>query len=73
MEAILAVFPIVPFDLLVARSHARICADMSASGVEMGAHDRLVAASALSLGWSVAAANVRHFTPVPGLTVVEVT
>lgn len=72
VEAVLAAFPVVPFDLLVARVHARVWADMTMRGLEIGAHDRLVAATALSLGWSVATANVRHFTMVPDLDVVPV-
>jgi tRNA(fMet)-specific endonuclease VapC len=60
-------FPTLSFDLLVARVHARLWAGLAASGTEVGAHDRLVAATAMSAGWRVGTANMRHFERVPGL------
>lgn len=41
METVLATFPILPFDLLVARVHARLWATLAASGDNVGAHDRM--------------------------------
>jgi tRNA(fMet)-specific endonuclease VapC len=72
VEAALAAFPSLPFDQLCARSHARLWADLVASGVDIGQHDRLVAATAISSGWRVGTANVRHIDRVRGLSVVEV-
>lgn len=72
VEQMVATFPSQPFDVLAARSHAEIWAHLSASGRDVGDHDRIVAATALSLGWQVATANVGHFDRVPGLTVVPV-
>jgi tRNA(fMet)-specific endonuclease VapC len=72
VEAILAAFPTLAFDLLVARVHARLWAGLVSSGAEVGAHDRLVAATALSAGWRVGTANVRHFNRISGLNVVPV-
>jgi len=72
VEAILSAFPTLAFDLLVARVHARLWARLAASGAEVGAHDRLVAATALASGWRVGTANVRHFSRVAGLDVVAV-
>ncbi len=71
VEAVLDAFPTVPFDLRSARIHARIWADLAASGGEVGVHDRLIAASALSLGWRLVTANLRHFTSIAGLGVIE--
>lgn len=67
VEAVLAAFPTLSFDLLAARVHARLWAGLAASGTEVGAHDRLVAATAISAGWQVGTANVRHFNRIPGL------
>lgn len=67
VEAVLAAFPALPFDLLAARVHARLWAGLAASGADVGAHDRLVAATAMSAGWRVGTANVRHFDRIPGL------
>jgi tRNA(fMet)-specific endonuclease VapC len=62
-------FPTLSFDLLVARTHARLWAGLAAAGAEVGAHDRLVAATAISAGWRVATANARHFDRVPAMDV----
>lgn len=67
VEAVLAAFPTLSLDLLVARAHARLWAGLASSGVEVGAHDRLVAATAMSAGWRVGTANIRHFHQIPGL------
>jgi len=70
VEAVLMAFPPLPFDLLCARAHARLWAQLAASGGDIGPHDRLVAATAIASGWRVATANVRHFERVTGLKVI---
>lgn len=72
VETIFSVVPVLAFDLLSARVHARLWADLMAAGTNVGPHDRIIAATAISLGWRVATANVRHFERIPGLEVVEV-
>jgi tRNA(fMet)-specific endonuclease VapC len=67
VEAVLAAFPTLSFDLLAARAHARLWAGLATSGADVGAHDRLVAATAMSAGWRVGTANIRHFNRIPGL------
>lgn len=73
VEAVLTAFPPLPFGLLAARAHARIWAQLAASGQDVGAHDRLVAATAITAGWRVGTANLRHFDRIAGLDVVSVT
>jgi tRNA(fMet)-specific endonuclease VapC len=70
VEAVISAFPTLSFDLLVARAHARLWAGLAATGTEVGAHDRLVAATALSAGWRVGTGNVRHFNRIPGVEVI---
>ncbi len=72
VEAVLAAFPPVPFDLLAARAHARLWAALASAGTDIGAHDRIVAATAIAAGWRVATANIRHFERVPGLDAVDI-
>ncbi len=72
VEGVLAAFPTLSFDLLVARVHARLWAGLASSGTEVGAHDRLVAATAMATGWRVGTANVRHFNRIPGLDMVPI-
>ncbi len=71
VEAVILGFPPLPFDLLCARAHARLWADLAASGSDVGPHDRLVAATAVATGWRVATANVRHFERISGVQVVS--
>lgn len=72
VESILAAVPVLEFDLLAARAHAQLWAALVKAGSDVGAHDRIVAATAISLGWRVATANVRDFERIAGLDVVEV-
>ena len=71
VEAVIMAFPPLPFDLLCARAHARLWANLAASGNDVGPHDRLVAATAVATGWRVATANVRHFERISGVQVVS--
>jgi tRNA(fMet)-specific endonuclease VapC len=73
VEGVLAAFPPFPFDLLAARAHARLWAGLASSGIDVGAHDRLVAATAITAGWRVGTANVKHFERIPGLDVLPIT
>jgi predicted nucleic acid-binding protein len=72
VEGVLVAFPPIPFDLLAARTHARIWAELAAAGIDVGRHDRIVAATALAAGWRVATGNVRHYERIAGLEVVPV-
>jgi tRNA(fMet)-specific endonuclease VapC len=71
VEAVIAAFPTLAFDLLAARVHARLWAGLASSGIEVGAHNRLVAATAMSAGWRVGTTNLRHFSRIPGLEVTS--
>jgi len=72
-EAVLAAFPPLPFELLAARAHARIRSGLAAAGQDAGAHDRIVAATAVSAGWRVGTANLRDFDRIAGLDILAVT
>ncbi len=62
---------VVPVDTRVARAHAKIWAQLSASGQMIGPHDLIVAATALQRRWAVATFNAREFRHVRGLDIVE--
>lgn len=72
VEGVLIAFPPLAFDLLEARVHAQLWAGLVSSGTDVGAHDRLVAATAIAAGWRVGTANVRHFARIPGLDTLAV-
>jgi predicted nucleic acid-binding protein len=69
VEAILGIIPVLPFDLQVARTHAEIWAEMAAAGQMIGAHDLLIAATALTHNYAVLTHNLRDFQRVPGLVI----
>ena len=69
VETILSTVPVIPFDLIVARTHARIWTELMTQGQTIGAHDLLIAATALAHGYAVLTMNVRDFNRVPDLTV----
>ena len=72
VERIIELFPIYPFDLAAGRIYARIWANLARKHVSVGAHDLIIAATAISLGFSVATFNLRDFEKVEGLTVEKV-
>ena len=69
IEAVLGEVPIIPFDLPVARVHARVLAELMATGQMIGRNDLLIAATALAHDCDVLTHNRRHFERVPGLVV----
>jgi predicted nucleic acid-binding protein len=71
VEQLLARLPVIPFDLLAARVHARVWADLAVKGMAVGAHDLLIGATALATGGRVATRDLRSFPRIPGLDVVE--
>lgn len=73
VELVLANLFILPFDLVLARCHARIWADLEMRGQMIGAHDLQIAAAGLALGHEVATLNVSEFQRLSGLRVVDAT
>lgn len=69
VEKVIELFPVYPFDLGAARIYAEIWANLLGKGFQVGAHDLLMASTALSLGFSVATFNKRHFDRIEGLDV----
>jgi len=69
IEAVLGEVPIIPFDLPIARVHARVLAELTATGQMIDANDLLIAATALAHGYDVLTHNLRHFERVPRLVV----
>lgn len=66
LETLLSAVPVIEYDLDVARVHAALWAEMSASGRALGEHDRMIAATAISLGYDLATRD-RAFDAVPDL------
>jgi len=67
VERVLDIVPILPFDLDVARVHARTWASLLQRGAAIGAHDLIIAATALCHDLAVLTRNAREFGRVDGL------
>jgi predicted nucleic acid-binding protein len=70
IEAFLGRVLVLPFDLPAARVQARISADLAGQGITVGAHDLLIAATALAVGGRVATRDLRSFPRIPGLEIL---
>jgi predicted nucleic acid-binding protein len=62
---------VVAFDLVAARVHARLWAELARAGVAVGERDLLIAATAMAHSFAVATRHQRSFPKIPGLTVVR--
>jgi predicted nucleic acid-binding protein len=70
VEGLLRRLVVVPFDLPVARVHAMLAADLRSRGKAVGAHDLLIAATAVFLGYAVGTRDRRSFPRIPGLEIL---
>ena len=71
VEALIARLPAYDFTAEIARVHAEIFAMLLVKGERIGAHDLIIAATALWHGHAVATTNSAEFRRVPGLTVLS--
>jgi predicted nucleic acid-binding protein len=69
VELLLSRMPLLPIDVMVARAHARVWAELAAAGTVIGMNDMWLAATCLVHGLTMVTANIKDFKRVPGLTV----
>lgn len=69
VEKIIETFPIYTFDLSAARIYARVWATLAKKGISIGAHDLIIASTAVSLGFSVVTSDMRDYSKIKGLKV----
>lgn len=69
VEEIVDEVPLLPFDLVVAETHARLWAQLRETGRLIGAHDLFIAATAVAHDYAVLTEDVRDVQRVPGLHV----
>ena len=72
VEGIIRDFGIAPFTLAEAREHARLWANLEIHGQMIGPRDMEIAATALTLGFSMTTRNLAEFRRVPGLRLLDV-
>ena len=69
VEKVIELFPIYNFEVSTARIYSELWADLGRKGIQIGAHDLIIGSTALSLGFSVATYNLRHFEKIGGLLI----
>jgi len=69
VEKVMEFFPTFPFDIAVARIYARIWASLAKRNLLVGAHDLIIAATAISLNYTVITSNIRDYGKIEGLKV----
>jgi tRNA(fMet)-specific endonuclease VapC len=67
IDAIVSAVPVIAYDVRVARTHARLLVAARQSGRPRGAHDLLVAATAVASGRTVVTADPTGFEGLPGV------
>jgi len=72
VEHILNSFTILPFSAESARIHSEIHSSLWRKGELIGAHDMIIAAIALSHGYSLVTGNYKEFARVVGLNVINI-
>jgi predicted nucleic acid-binding protein len=70
VETIRSGVGVLDFTLAIARRHAHIHAELAQQGKMIGAHDLLIAATALCHNLSILTDNIEEFSRVPGLHVI---
>lgn len=71
VEHLLDAMPVIAFDLDVARVHARLDAELSATGTAVGDGDLMIAATAVWMDYRIATRDLRSFPKIKGLDVVR--
>jgi tRNA(fMet)-specific endonuclease VapC len=71
LSALLSKVGAVPFDTEATERYGELRASLERRGAPIGPLDTLIAAHALSLGWTLATNNPKEFRRVPGLKVED--
>jgi tRNA(fMet)-specific endonuclease VapC len=64
-----AVLPVLPYDAAVAAAHRSLLVAVRRSGMPRGAHDLIIAATAVATARLVVTSDARGFTDLPGVEV----
>jgi tRNA(fMet)-specific endonuclease VapC len=72
LEAIFAQMTVLAFDLAVARVHAAVSAQLDRTGRRVGAHDLIIAATAIAHDCRVATRDLRSFPKIQGLETIRI-
>jgi tRNA(fMet)-specific endonuclease VapC len=67
IDGVLEVIPTLPYDVRVARQHAELLTAVRKAGRPRGAHDLIIAATAVASGRTVLTADPMGFEDLPGV------
>jgi tRNA(fMet)-specific endonuclease VapC len=65
--------PIQAFGYPEAEIHAELVTRLASNGLQIGAYDAIIAATAMANNWSVATLNLSEFNRIEGLKIIDVT
>jgi len=71
VESVLGKVTVLDFTTIVARVHAGLFAALAKQGQMIGAHDLIIAATALAHNCAVLTENTNEFERVPGLEIIS--
>jgi tRNA(fMet)-specific endonuclease VapC len=71
VEKTIEVFSVFPFDLSAARIYAGIWASLAKRGKLVGAHDLIIAATCISLGFSLVTLDLGDYSLIEGLNIAR--
>jgi tRNA(fMet)-specific endonuclease VapC len=66
---VLATIPVIAYDVAIAEAHARLLVEVRRQGTPRGAHDLLIAATAMASRRAVVTADATAFANLPQLEV----
>ena len=69
VEKVIEFFPVHNFDVTIARIYARIWVSLAQKNLTVGAHDLIIAATAISMNYTVVTSNLRDYKKIEGLKV----
>jgi tRNA(fMet)-specific endonuclease VapC len=72
IDTILEHIAVVPFDLAVARVHAALSSERDRTGSQIGAHDLMIAATAMAHDYRVVTRDLRSFPKIPNLETIRI-
>jgi tRNA(fMet)-specific endonuclease VapC len=72
IETIFAQMMVLAFDLTVALVHSAVSAELDRTGRQVGAHDLMIAATAMAHDYRIATRDLRSFAKIPGLETVKI-
>lgn len=71
VESVLAKMPVLSFNTEVARVHAGLFATLAKQGQMIGAHDLIIAATAIVHSCAVLTENIKEFERMPGIETIS--